>query len=80
MSVVPDYLRHQAVEGGTVKQELLLCLVNAVEAQTAVQDDTLHGELVRIREAQEATANAIQDIGGELNELTAALRAIAGRM
>jgi hypothetical protein len=73
MSVVPDNLRRATAEGGTVSDKLLLSLVEAVEAQTAVQEETLHHELQRIADAQEK-------IAGLLRELVAAMRGERGAM
>lgn len=49
---VPSYLRSVVVERGDAKDELLLCLVDAVERQTEIQE-RIAVALERIAEASE---------------------------
>jgi hypothetical protein len=70
---VPDDLRRQAVEKGTVEAQLLLAIADELAGQTAVQGETLHHELQRIADAQEK-------IAGLLRELVAAMRGERGAM
>jgi hypothetical protein len=64
MSKVPSYLRRLAVEGGgdpeAVRNELLLCLVDVLEQQNAILDDTIWDELRVISEAQGRQIEALE--------------------
>lgn len=59
---VPSYLRSLVVERGDAKDELLLCLVDAVERQTDIQE-RIAVALERIVEAPETGVGAEDEIG-----------------
>jgi hypothetical protein len=53
---VPDDLRRTVVEGSAsnhegVRNELLLCLIDAIEHQNAILDDTIHHELHEMKQS-----------------------------
>lgn len=84
MSKVSSILRSHVAEGPNsaeapfVRNELLLCLIDAVEEQTAVQDDTLHGELVAMRKVQERQAEMLEVIAERLEVLPDSLTSNLG--
>lgn len=62
MSELPHYLETQAAEYGNLADELLLALVKTIEKQNAILDDTVHGELKRMADAQERIAHHLEVI------------------
>lgn len=68
-NTIPSYLEGAIVDTGTQEAEVLMRLAVAVGKQNAILDDTIHGELKRMADAQEQIAR-------QLPELIAALRSI----